>query len=184
MPRPVLALFPAILLLSAIAFPAAARAQDSDFNLDVHANGNVTAKDIGLPEYPGAAPYKDKDANSSSGDLGFLLNSFHFSLKAASFVTTDSQQQVLDYYRTPLSQHGEVIECNHGKPVGAVHVTKSGLTCGDSKSGHMTVNGDDGNHELRAGKPTQFWIVGVEKTDTGKTKFGLVALILPKEEKK
>ena len=61
-------------------------------------------------------------------------------------------------------------------------VTKSGLTCGDRKSGRMTVNGNDIDHELRAGTPEQFRIVGVDNTENGKTKFGLVALVLPKDE--
>jgi hypothetical protein len=40
-------------------------AQNSDFNLNLHANSHVTAKDIGLPVYPGATLFKDKDSDSS-----------------------------------------------------------------------------------------------------------------------
>jgi hypothetical protein len=36
--------------------------------------------------------------------------------------------------------------------------------------------------ELRAGTPEHFRIVGIDSTDAGKTKFGLVALVLPKDE--
>jgi 2-polyprenyl-6-methoxyphenol hydroxylase-like FAD-dependent oxidoreductase len=43
----------------------------------------------------------------------------------------------------PLAKFGQVLECDHGKPVGSLNVTKSRLTCGDRKSGHMTVNGSD-----------------------------------------
>lgn len=182
MRRPILAVIPAIVLIAAVPFAFPCVAQNSDFNLDVHANSHATAKDIGLPVYPGATPFKDKDSDSSSADLGFLLNSFHFSVKAVSFVTTDSPEHVLEFYRKPLAKFGEVLECDHGKPVGRVTVTKSGLTCGDRKSGHMTVNGSDSDHELRAGTPEQFRIVGVDNTETGKTKFGLVALVLPKDE--
>jgi hypothetical protein len=46
----------------------------------------------------------------------------------------------------------------------------------------MTVNGSDGDYELRAGRPEQFRIVGVDSTELEKTKFGLVALVFPKEE--
>jgi hypothetical protein len=69
-----------------------------------------------------------------------------------------------------------------GKPVSSLTVTKNGLTCGDRKSGSMTVNGSDSDHELRAGMPDQFWIVGIDGAENGKTKFGLVALVLPKDE--
>jgi hypothetical protein len=182
MRRPIFAVIPAIVLMAAVPLVVRSFAQNSDFNLNVHANSHATAKDIGLPVYPGATPFKDKDSDSSSADLGLLLNSFHFSLKAASFVTTDSPEHVLDFYRKPLAKFGEVLECDHGKPVGSLTVTKSGLTCGDRKSGHMTVNGSDSDHELRAGTPEQFRIVGVDKTENGKTKLGLVALVLPKDE--
>ena len=112
---------------------------------------HVTAKEIGLPVYPGATRFKEKDNDSSSGDLLFLLNSFRFSVKEASFVTRDSQQQVLEFYRKPLAKFGEVLECDHGRPVGSLSVTKGGLTCGDRKNGGVTVNESDDDHELRRG---------------------------------
>jgi hypothetical protein len=182
MRRFILAVMPAIVLMAAVSIAVPSCAQNSDFSLNVHANSHATAKDIGLPEYPGASPFKDKDSDSSSADLGFLLNSFHLSLKAASFVTTDSPEHVLDFYRKPLARFGEVLECSHGKPVGSLTIAKSGLTCGDHKSGGMTVDGSDSDHELRAGTPEQFRIVGVERAENGKTKFGLVALVLPREK--
>jgi hypothetical protein len=111
-----------------------------------------------------------------------VLNSFHFNLQAVSFVTTDAPKQVLEFYRRPLAKYGQVLECNHGKPVGSLTVTKSGLTCGDHNSGGMTVDGSDRDVELRAGTPEQFRIVGIDGAEAGKTKFGLVALVLPKDE--
>jgi len=175
-----------IVLMAAISLTAPSFGQNSDLNLNVHANSHVTAKDIGLPAYPGAIPFKDKDNDSSSADLLFLLNTFHFSLKTASYVTTDSPDHVLEFYRKPLSKFGEVLECDHGKPIGSLTVTKSGLTCGNGKNGHITVNGSDGesSHELRAGTPEQFRVVGVDRVENGKTKFGLVSLVLPKDDSK
>jgi len=164
---------PVMVLMGAVSFTVPSFGQNSDFNLNVHANSQVTAKDIGLPVYPGATPFKDNDSDSSSADLLFLLNSFHFSVKAASFVTTDSPDHVLEFYRKPLAKFGEVLECDHGKPVGSLAVTKSGLTCGNGKSGRVTVNGSDYNHELRAGTPDQFRIVGIDGAENGKTKVGL-----------
>jgi hypothetical protein len=37
---------------------------------------------------------------------------------------------------------------------------------------------------LRAGTPEQFRLVGIDSSETGKTKFGLVSLVLPKDEGK
>lgn len=181
MRRTILATIP---LLAALSFASPCFAQNSDFNLDLHANSHATAKDIGLPVYPGATPFKDKDSDSSAADLGFVLNSLHLNIKTVSFVTTDSPDQVLKYYRKPLAKYGEVLECNHGKPVGSLTATRSGLTCGDYKDGHMTVNGIGDGDELRAGTPEHFRVVGIDRTEAGKTKFGLVALVLPKDDAK
>ncbi|HTW49411.1 MAG TPA: hypothetical protein VMD92_15765 [Acidobacteriaceae bacterium] len=182
MRRRSISLIPVAGFVAALSVAGSGFAQNSDFNLSAHANSHATAKQIGLPEYPGATPYKDKDSDSSSADLGFELNSFHFSVQVASYVTTDSPEQVLAFYRKPLAKYGEVLECDHGKPVGALTVTKSGLTCGDQHGGKVSVNGTgDSDHELRAGSPERYRIVGVDTTEAGKTKFGLVALVLPKD---
>jgi len=177
MHRSIVEVASAIALMGAVSFTVPGLGQHSDFNLNVHANSHATAKDIGLPAYPGATPFKSKDSDSSSGDVLLLMNNFHFSVKAASFVTTDSPDHVLEFYRKPLAKFGEVLECDHGKPVGSLTVTKSGLTCGNGNG-----NGSDSGHELRAGTPDQFRIVGVDGAVNGKTKFGLVALVLPKDE--
>jgi hypothetical protein len=159
-------------------------AQDSDFKLDVHANGHATAGKIGLPAYPGANLYEDKD--SSSADLGLVLNSIHFDLMAVNYITNDTPEKVLDFYRKPLARYGDVLECSHGKPVGRAK-SSSGLTCGDEKGdGHLQVNGSadsSTDHELRAGTPKKFRIVAInDAAPAGKTRFGLVYLELPKDE--
>jgi hypothetical protein len=179
--RLILTVIPQFVLMVAIALAVPCFAQNSDFNLSMHANSHATAKDIGLPVYPGSSPFKDKDSDSSA-DLGFALNSVLFNLQVAHFVTKDSQYQVISFYRKALAKYGEVLECNHGKPVGPLVVTKSGLTCGDHNGGQMTPNGSDGDYELRAGRPERFRIVAVDSTDSEKTKFGLVALVIPKEK--
>lgn len=158
------------------------RAQDSDFNLDLHANGHATAHEIGLPDYPGAKPYKEKDDSSGSADLGMVMNSFHFRLQVASYITPDSAEKVLDFYRKPLGHYGEVLECDHGRPVGSLQQTRSGLTCGDK--GHVQINtsaDSSTDRELRAGTPQKFRIVAIDTSVGGQTKFGLVSLEVPKD---
>lgn len=166
---------------------APAFAQNSGFSLDMHANGQATAKDIGLPEYPGAVPFQDKD-NSGAANLGFALNGFHVGLRVVSYTTSAAPERVLAFYRRPLSRYGEVLECDHGRPVGPLARTHSGLTCSDSQNEHVDVNGSDSSsdHELRAGTPEKYRIVAVDGTDaaTRRTKFGLVLLELPKSEGK
>jgi hypothetical protein len=155
-------------------------AQDSGVDLALHANSNASAVKIGLPAYPGAAFYKGSD-NDSAADLGLTFNEFHFSMMAANYVTGDSPEKVLSFYRKPLSRYGEVLECNQGNPVGALKVTRTGLTC-RQEQGTSNGNANSSNgHELRAGSPNRFRIVGIDNSHPGTTRFGLVYLELPKE---
>jgi hypothetical protein len=176
-----LAALPAIVLFAAVVSCGgiASLAQNSSVNLALHANSHASAADIGLPAYPGASLYKDAD-NDSAADLGLTVGDFHFSLMAVNYVTSDSPAQVLAFYRKPLSQYGEVLECNHGKPVGALTVARSGLTCGHVQLSGNTNSSTD--HELRAGTPHQYRIVGIDDSHPGSTRFGLVYLELPRSD--
>lgn len=63
-----------------------------------------------------------------------------------------------------------------------ITVTKSGLSAVTTRAGGMTTDGSGIDVELWAGTPEHFRIVGIDGTEAGKTKFGLVALVLPKDE--
>jgi hypothetical protein len=178
-----LALFAAAFLFGT----PAAFAQDSDFNLSLHANSHTSAAEIGLPAYPGATIYKGEDKgkdkdDDSTLDVGFSSGDTHFRLMAASYLSSDSPEKILAFYRKPLSKYGEVLECDHGKPVGSLTVTRSGLSCSEQR-GHVQVNGssDSNDHELRAGTPRQFRIVGIDEAHPNATHFGLVYIELPKD---
>lgn len=167
-------------LLGVIAFCCGAISfgQNSDGNVELHANSHASAATVGLPAYPGAALYKDGD-DDSGGDLGLSVGDFHFSLIAVNYVTKDSPAQVLDFYRKPLSHYGQVLECDHGKPVGSLTVTNSGLTCDLKDNGGKSSYSSSG-HEIRAGSPHKFRIVGIDDSHSAGTRFGLVYLELPK----
>ena len=160
-------------------FPGAVSfGQNSGVNLALHANSHASAADVGLPAYPGATLFKDTD-NDSAANLGLTLGDFHFSLMAVNYVTSDSPAQVLAFYRKPLSRYGQVLQCDHGKPVGALTITRSGLTCGQVQIGDNTNSSTD--HEIRAGSLHQYRIVGIDQSHPGSTRFGLVYLDLPKD---
>lgn len=172
------AFFVAILLCGAVS----SSAQNSGFDLSIHANDHATAVDIGLPGYPGASLYKEPD-NDAAFDLGFSSGDSHFRLMVAKYMTSDSPAKVLDFYRKPLSRYGEVLECNAGKPVGTLKVTHSGLTCSDEQGGSSQVNAhtDSSDHDLRAGSPHNFRVVGIDKSQPKSTHFALVYVQLPKD---
>lgn len=171
-------------------FAQSSNEKDSGLDLSLHAKSNADAATVGLPGYPGAIPYKpphdkgDKE-NDSSLDLGFVFGDIHFSVIVVSYETSDSPARVLGFYRKPLSRYGEVLECDHGNPVGKLTMTNTGLTCENNHGGHVQVNGSgnsSNNLELRAGTPHKYRIVGIDDSTNGKTRFGLVYLELPKDK--
>jgi hypothetical protein len=172
LPRLILALLGTI--LSAGAWPAVG--QDSGKGFELHTNGNATAADVGLPAYPGSKLSKDPDSNSAV-DMGFTFGDTHFRLVAANYVSGDSVGQILDFYRKPLARYGDVLECDHGKAVGATKTARSGLTCGDSNGNQVSSE----DHELRSGTPEKFRIVGIGQREGSKIHFGLVYLEMPKD---
>src|ERR1700742_798088 len=74
----------------------ASYAQNSDVDLSLHAKGHATAADIGLPNYPGASPYKEPN-NDDAVDMGFNFGGSQFRLIAANYQTSDSPAQVLAF---------------------------------------------------------------------------------------
>ena len=161
---------------------SASMAQGTNLNIELHANENVNATSMGLPIYPNARPYKETKSDSAV-DMGLSFGSFHFRLMATKYITNDSPDQVLDFYRKPLARYGEVLECEHGMAVGAVKVAQSGLTCSDSLGHRAHIDADERSHrELRSGTPTFYRIVAIDASRTDATHFAIVQLEVPKDD--
>ena len=150
-------------------------------NIELHANKNVTAASIGLPEFPGARSFHGAHEDSTA-DLGLTFGDFHFRLLVSKYVTRASPQQVLEFYRKPLARYGEVLECDHGLAVGSLKVASSGLTCSDTLGHHShSIGESNDSHELRSGTPRHFRMVGIDDGQNDETHFSLVLLELPKD---
>jgi hypothetical protein len=133
---------------------------------------------LGLPVYQGAELVK-KDKNNGAADVNMSFGSFQLRVKAASYRTPDSPDQVKAFYRKALGRYGDVIECQNDKPVGSLTRTSEGLTCDNEKENHISVNDDmSGKLELKAGSKLHQHIAAIDPEGNG-TKFGLVALDLP-----
>jgi hypothetical protein len=148
-------------------------------SMNVKTNDNANTAGLGIAVYPGAVPDKENGKNSDSADVNMSFGSFHLGVRAASYRTNDSQDQVLNFYKKDLARYGQVIECHDDNPVGEPTQTDQGLTCSDNgHHGHnMDVHPGSGL-ELRVGSPEHQHIVAVDPKD-GSTKIGLVALDLP-----
>ena len=139
-------------------------------NMQVKANEKTPA-DTGLAQYPNSR-LKEKsgdDTNSANVDMSF--GPFGMKVVAATFITPDSPDKVLEFYRKEMSKYGRVLECK-----GDIDDKGDELVCSGSKR-HM---GDD-EIELGTGNKQRRHIVGV-KPRGGETEFSLVYLQLRGKE--
>ena len=119
--------------------------------MTVKTNDAAVVDGLGLPVYPGAELVK-KDKNNGAADVNMSFGSFQLRVKAASYRTQDSPDQVTAFYRKALGRYGNVIQCQKDKPVGTPTSTAEGLTCDNEKQNHVYVNDDEsGKMELKAG---------------------------------
>ena len=149
---------------------------DTDAGLIVSAR--ATAKEAGLPIYPGAIPHKDPDKDDSpAAKLGLWGSSFGFKLVVLKMESKDAPRKVADYYQKALAKYGPVLDCTNAAKTRASQDDKSDkLACGDDKP-------DKGGMLFKAGTKEKQHIVGVEPNGTG-TVFQLLYIEARGEQKK
>jgi len=150
----------------------------------VHVNTNqTTASDLGLPVYPGAKMVADDDKHKSA-DVHLGFGEWQLRVRAVSYQTQDSKEQVTAFYKKALGRYGDVITCQGNAPIGSPTRTSEGLTCSEDNHPKVKIDQGDygvdkGNLELKAGSKRHQHIVGFEEPKAGQTRFALVALDLP-----
>jgi hypothetical protein len=166
-----------------------ANGEDKNVQVDtpfggIHVNTNQTsAADLGLPAYPGAKQVADDDKHKSA-DVHLGFGEWELRVRAVSYATPDTPDQVTVFYKKALGRYGDVITCQGNTAVGTPAATSEGLTCADDKGGNVKIDrGDYGGSkngvELKAGSKRHQHIVGFEEPKDGQTRFALVALDLP-----
>ncbi|MGA2170286.1 MAG: hypothetical protein ABSG62_18970 [Terracidiphilus sp.] len=167
-----------------------ANGEDKNVQVDtpfggVHVNTDQTsAADLGLPVYPGAQQVKGDDKHKSA-DVHLGFGEWELRVRAVSYETPDTEEQVTAFYKKALGRYGDVIICQGTTPVGTPTATSEGLTCEDNeKNANVKIDrGDYGTDkhslELKAGSKRHQHVVGFENPKDGKTRFVLVALDLP-----
>jgi hypothetical protein len=167
-----------------------ANGEDKNVQVDtpfggVHVNTNQTsAADLGLPVYPGAKPVAD-DEKHKSADVHLGFGEWELRVRAVSYETSDTKDQVTAFYKKALGRYGDVIVCQGHSAVGTPVATSEGLTCSDDGSGKNIkidrgdYGGSDNGLELKAGSKRHQHILGFEDRQGGATRFALVALDLP-----
>ena len=160
-------------LLLAAALPLAAQdtkesnsQQSSTDNESIGFNlgKNASAKDVGLPIYPGARRHKDDSNDSSALNMGLWGGSTGFKLFVLKMETTDAPEKVATFYRKALAKYGTILDCSAASAATAATGDKSSkkLTCDDEKPKPNEIS-------LKAGTKEKQHAVGIEPNGTGTT---------------
>jgi hypothetical protein len=134
---------------------------ETDAGLIVSAR--ATAREVGLPIYPGSIPHKDqdKDNDSPAAKLGLWGNSFGFKVVVLKMESKDPPRKVADYYHSALTKYGTVLDCaNATRSQQAKDENSEKLTCDDDKP-------ETGGMLFKAGTKEKQHIVGVQPNGTG-----------------
>src|ERR1700733_5810718 len=159
--------------------------KDKDFSVTVQGpntdaglivSARATAREVGLPIYPGSTPYKEqnKDDDSPAAKLGLWGSSFGFKLVVLKMESKDTPRKVADYYRKALAKYGTVLDCTNAPPQQEKDEKK--LTCGDDKP-------DAGGMLFKAGTAEKQHIVAVQPKGNG-AEFKLLYVEARGEKKK
>jgi hypothetical protein len=142
-------------------FSVTVKGPETDAGLIVSAQ--ATAKEVGLPIYPGSIPHKDqdKDGDSPAAKLGLWGTSFGFKLVVLKMESKDTPRKVADYYQKALAKYGTVLDCtNADRHQQAKDENSEKLTCGDDKP-------EPGEMLFKAGTNEKQHIVGVQPKGSG-----------------
>src|SRR5271169_4383672 len=88
-------------------------AQDKD-GAGVTFSKQATAKDVGLPAYPGAKARKDEKDDSASVQMGLWGGSFGFKLAVMKMESGDAPEKIAEFYKKALGKYGTVLNCSDG----------------------------------------------------------------------
>lgn len=160
-------------LLLAFALPLAAQDQKDSQQSDNDKNGigfnlgqNASAKDVGLPIYPGSRRHKDNDDDNSMLNMGLWGGGSGFKLFVMKMETPDSPDKVAAFYRKALAKYGAVLDCSNAQSSDSAasedgkKKSSKALTCEDEKP-------KQGEISLKSGTKSKEHAVGIQPQGTG-----------------
>lgn len=162
---------------------AGKKSKSIGFTLSAEAN----EKDLGLPLYPGAKPYKEDADSDAALHMAMSGGSFGFKLVVLKLESSDSPEKIAAYYRKAMAKYGTVLDCSKasgdsskngsGKNDSEKSKDKSNvLTCEDDHS-------DKGGYAYKVGTKEKQHVVAVEPNGKS-TLISLVYVEAPKDQDK
>lgn len=127
---------------------------------------DVSAQDTGMALYPGAREKKDSnDDHKANVQIGG--DEFGLKVVALKYLTDDSPEKVIDFYRKDLKRYGNVLECPKGIKESHSDSDDGEIRCSDSGSS------EPGKLTLAVGIPKRQHLVAVKPNGKG-SEFDLV----------
>lgn len=123
----------------------------------------ATAKDVGLPVYPGARAHKDEKGDSPSVQMGMWGGSFGFKLAVMKMESNDAPEKIAEFYKKALAKYGTVLNCSNGsQKTNAKNKTgdSNQIDCEDDKP-------EKGGLVFKAGTKEKQHIVGIQTNGQG-----------------
>ncbi len=141
-----------------VSVPAVAQEKDG---AGAVVSGKASAKDVGLPIYPGSKPHKDKDKDSEAVNLGMWGGGAGFKLAVMKMKSDDDPAKVAVFYKKALSKYGKVLDCSNPAPANVDKDDSSKeLSCGDDKP-------EKGGLLYKAGTKDKQHLVGIQPNGQG-----------------
>jgi hypothetical protein len=152
---------------------ASGQSSDGNFSAGINLGKDASAKDVGLPLYPGSHRHQDTSDDSASLNMGLWGGSSGFKMVMLKMDSTDSPDKIAAFYRKALSKYGKVLTCSGPGSDSAAAQNSSG---GDSKDAAKSTNlscdndkPDKSEIELKAGTKEKQHVVGIKPEGTVNT---------------
>jgi hypothetical protein len=163
-------------LLLAIAVPADAgepAPSPGGFSAGLSVQPNVSAADIGLPLYPGATLWRERNDDGPGASINLWGGVFGLQLHVLKLRSADSVDTVAAYYRDAMAQQGRVVDCGPGaapEPAAPASGDAKLLRCGKDRA-------KPGSQLYKVGLPGGVRMVAIEPYEGG-SKVQLLRLML------
>jgi hypothetical protein len=76
------------------------------------ASKDPSAKEVGLPLYPGARPHKENSDDSPAAQLGLWGGASGFKLVVLKLESNDPPEKITPFYHQALAKYGRVLNCS------------------------------------------------------------------------
>jgi len=134
----------------------------------IHVNTDAKAVDTGLAVYPGAQPKEPSgNRNGENANVNVQVGDFGVRVIASSYLSDDSPEKIISFYRDDLKKFGSVLECPKGLKETHNSDGPREMACNDSGSS------EKGKMDLAVGVPDRQRIVSIKPHGNG-TEFALV----------